>query len=178
MARDSGIRQYLNQRFLTAFGVGLVVIVIAVAWVLYIQRGAHIEPAGKILKVRTIPLDENSSLAVIDFRVENSSDYTVIVKEVTATVVDPGGKEPGGTLHEGATAAQMDTERLFKYYPILGQRFNDTLKMHDRIKPHETMDRMIAVRFEIPVAHLDARKRLKLKIEDVDGPSGELIETR
>jgi len=40
------------------------------------------------------------------------------------------------------------------------------------------MDRMIAVRFEIPVAQLDARKRLKLKIEDVDGPSGELIETK
>ena len=96
MARDSGIRQYLNQRFLTAFGVGLVVIVIAVAWVLYIQRGAHIEPAGKILKVRTIAMDENSSVAVIDFRVENSSDYTVIVKEVTAAVEEQGGKDPVG----------------------------------------------------------------------------------
>lgn len=163
---------------MTAFGVGLVVIVIAVAWVLYIQRGAHIEPAGKILKVRTIAMDENSSVAVIDFRVENSSDYTVIVKEVTAAVEEQGGKDPVGTLHEGATAAQTDTERLFKYYPVLGQKFNDTLKMHDRIKPHETMDRMIAVRFEIPLVQLDARKRLKLKIEDVDGPSGELIETK
>ena len=173
MAEDSSIRQYFNQRFLTAFGVGLVVIVIAVAWVLYIQRGAHIEPAGKILKVRTLATDENGSVAVIDFRVENSSDYTVIVKEVNATIEEPGGK-----LDEGATAAQMDTERLFKYYPILGQKFNDTLKMHDRIKPHETMDRMIAVRFEIPVAQLDGRKRLKLKIVDVDGPAGDLIETK
>ena len=170
---ESGFRQYLNQRFLTAFGVGLVVIVIAVAWVLYIQRGAHIEPAGKILKVRTIAMDENSCVAVIDFRVENTSDYTVIVKEVAATLEEPTGK-----IDEGATAAQMDTERLFTYYPILGQKFNDPLKMHDRIKPHETMDRMIAVRFEIPAAQVDARKRLKLKIEDVDGLSGELIESK
>jgi len=153
--------------------VGLVVIAIAVAWVLYIQRGAHIEPGGKILKVRTLPMDDGSSVAVIDFRVGNSSDYTVIVKDVTATVEEPGGK-----IDEGATAAQMDTERLFQYYPILGQKFNETLKMHDHIKPHETMDRMIAVRFEVPVAQLDGRKRLKLKIEDVDGPSGELIETK
>jgi hypothetical protein len=118
-------------------------------------------------------MDDNSSVAVIDFRVANSSDYTVIVKEVAATVEEPGGKED-----EGATAAQTDTERLFQYYPILGQKYNDALKMHDHIKPHETMDRMIAVRFEIPVAQLDGRKRLKLKIEDVDGPSGELIETK
>jgi hypothetical protein len=153
--------------------VGLAVILIAVVWVLYIQRGAHIEPAGKILKVRTIAMDENSSVAVIDFRVENTSDYTVIVKEVTATVEEPGGK-----LDEGATVAQVDADRLFQYYPILGQKYNDTLKMHDHIKPHETLDRMIAVRFEIPVAQLDARKRLKLRVEDVDGPSGELIETK
>jgi hypothetical protein len=37
---------------------------------------------------------------------------------------------------------------------------------------------MIAVRFEMPVAKLDARKRLRLSVVDVDGPSGELIETK
>ncbi len=37
---------------------------------------------------------------------------------------------------------------------------------------------MIAARFEMPQARLDARKRIKIRIEDVDGPSGELIETK
>lgn len=171
--QETIIRQYLNQRFLTAFGVGLVVIAIAVAWILYMQRGAHIEPAGKVLKVRTLGPDDNSSVAVVDFRVINSSDYTVIVREVTVTV-----EEANGQTADGSAVSETDAKRLFQYYPVLGQKFNDSLIIRDHIKPHETLDRMIAARFEMPQARLDARKRLKVRIEDVDGPSGELIETK
>ncbi len=153
--------------------MGLVVIAIAVVWIFYMQRGAHIEPAGKILKVRTLALDEGSSIAVIDFRVVNSSDYTVIVREVNVTLEQPNGTAPDGTV-----VSEVDARRLFQYYPVLGQKYNDSLIIRDRIKPHQTLDRMIAARFEIPVAQLDARKRLKLRIVDVDGPSGELIETK
>ncbi len=153
--------------------MGLVVIAIAVVWIFYMQRGAHIEPAGKILKVRTLALDENSSIAVVDFRVVNSSDYTVIVREVAVSL-----DQPNGTDSDGTVVSEMDARRLFQYYPVLGQKYNDSLIIRDRIKPHETLDRMIAARFEIPVAQLDKRKRLKLRVVDVDGPSGELIETK
>jgi hypothetical protein len=153
--------------------VGLVVVSIAVVWIFYMQRGAHIEPAGKFLKVRTLALDENSSIAVIDFRVVNSSDYTVMVREVTVTL-----EQPNRTSSDGTVVSEVDARRLFQYYPVLGQKFNDSLIIRDRIKPHETLDRMIAARFEIPVAQLDGRKRLKLRVEDVDGASGELIETK
>lgn len=153
--------------------MGLVVVLIAVVWIFYMQRGAHIEPAGKILKVRTLALDEGSSIAVIDFRVANTSDYTVIVREVEVTLEQPNGAAPDGTV-----VSEIDARRLFQYYPVLGQKYNDSLIIRDRIKPHESLDRMIAARFEIPVAQLDARKRLKLRVVDVDGPSGELIETR
>jgi hypothetical protein len=153
--------------------VGLAVIAVAVAWIFYMQRGAHIEPTGKILKVRTLAADETSSIAVIDFRTQNAADYGIIVREVTVTAEQANGK-----TDEGAAIAEMDAQRLFQYYPILGQKYNDTLKLRDRIKPHETMDRMIAVRFEIPQAQLDARRALKLRIEDVDGPSGEITEKR
>jgi hypothetical protein len=150
-----------------------VVIAIAVLWIFYMQRGAHIEPAGKILKVRTLALDENSSVAVVDFRVVNSSDYTVVVREVAVTL-----EQPNGTASDGTVVSEVDARRLFQYYPVLGQKYNDSLIIRDRIKPHETLDRMISARFEIPVAQLDARKRLKLRVVDVDGPSGELIETK
>jgi len=153
--------------------VGLVVVAIAVVWIFYMQRGAHIEPAGKILKVRTLALDEGSSIAVVDFRVVNSSDYTVVVREVTVTL-----EQPNGAAQDGTVVSEVDARRLFQYYPVLGQKYNDSLIIRDRIKPHETLDRMIAARFEIPVAQLDARKRLKLRVVDVDGPSGELIETK
>ena len=153
--------------------MGLVVVAIAVVWIFYMQRGAHIEPAGKILKVRTLALDEGSSIAVVDFRVVNSSDYTVVVREVTVTL-----EQPNGAAQDGTVVSEVDARRLFQYYPVLGQKYNDSLIIRDRIKPHETLDRMIAARFEIPVAQLDARKRLKLRVVDVDGPSGELIETK
>jgi hypothetical protein len=67
---------------------------------------------------------------------------------------------------------------LFQYYPLLGQKYNDTLKMRDRIAPRQTLDRMIAARFEIPQDQLDKRKRLAVRVEDVDGPFGELTEIR
>jgi len=153
--------------------VGLVVIAIAVAWILYMQRGSHIEPTGKILKVRTLPADENSSVAVIDFRVENASNFGIIVREVTVTLEEPNGK-----IDDGAAVSEVDAQRLFQYYPVLGQKFNDTLKIRDRIRAHETMDRMIAVRFEIPQAQVDARKNLRLRVEDVDGPFGEIVERK
>ena len=153
--------------------MGLVVIAIAVAWILYMQRGSHIEPTGKILKVRTLPADENSSVAVIDFRVENASNFGIIVREVTVTLEEPNGK-----IDDGAAVSEVDAQRLFQYYPVLGQKFNDTLKIRDRIRAHEPMDRMIAVRFEIPQAQVDARKNLRLRVEDVDGPFGEIVERK
>jgi len=163
----------LNRGFLTALGVGLVVVAIAVAWIFYMQRGAHIEPAGRILKVRTLALDDNSSLAVVDFRVTNSADYAVVVREVVVTL-----DRPNGSGIDGTTVSESDAQRLFQYYPILGQKYNPSLIIRDRIKPHETLDRMIASRFEVPLAQLDARKSLKLRIVDIDGPSGELVEVK
>ena len=62
----------MTNRFLAAFGIGLVCIAVAVAGILYMQRGAHLELPAKILKVRTAPLDENSSVVVIDFREQYS----------------------------------------------------------------------------------------------------------
>lgn len=158
---------------MTALGVGLVAVAIGVAWMFYMQRGAHIEPAGKILKVRSLALDENSSVAIVDFRVVNSADYAVVVREVVVTM-----DARDGSSVEGQTVSESDARRLFQYYPILGQKYNDSLIIRDRIAPHATLDRMIAARFELPVAKLDARKRLRLRVVDIDGPSGELIETK
>lgn len=153
--------------------MGLVAVAILVAWILFIQRGAHIDPKGKILKVRTLALDENSSAAVIDFRFANTSDVGLIVREVTVTLEDTSGRTADGMI-----VSEMDAKRLFEYYPVLGQKYNDTLIMRDRIGPRQTLDRMIAARFELPLALLDARKKLTVRVEDVDGPFGELTETR
>ena len=153
--------------------VGLLVVACGVVGVLYMQRGAHVELKGAILKVRTQAMDENSSVAVIDFRFVNPSNYPFWVKQVDVTIEDKDGK----TL-EGSLVSELDARRLFQYYPQLGQKFNDSLVMRDKIAGRQSLDRMIAARFEVPEPALESRKKLVIRIVDVDGPEAELQEVR
>lgn len=161
----------MKNNFAAAFGIGLAVIAAAVLGIFFMQRGAHMELPGKVLKVRTAPLDENSSVAVLDFRVTNPSDVLFVVRTVTVELEDPDGAS-----HLGQVAAETDAKKLFEALPLLGQKFNDTLLMRDKIAAHTSQDRMVAARFEAPVAKLDARKKFLIRIEEVDGKSFELLE--
>jgi hypothetical protein len=161
----------LSRQFVMTFGIGLVVIVIAVAGILYMQRGAHVELKGAILKVRTMGQEDNSSLAVVDFRFVNPSDYPFVVRTVDVSVTGADGQTSGGT-----PVSEVDAKRIFEYYPVLGQKFNPTLLARDKIPGRQSQDRMIVARFEMPVKQLDGRKNLKVRIEDVDGPVSELTE--
>ncbi len=161
----------LSRQFVVTFSVGLVVILIAVAGILYMQRGAHVELKGSILKVRTLGMDDNSSLAVVDFRFANPSDYPFVVRTVDVTATGADGQE-----YTSTPVPEVDAKRIFEYYPVLGPKFNPSLITRDKIPARLTQDRMIVARFEIPQAKLDARKNLKVRVEDVDGPVSELSE--
>jgi hypothetical protein len=130
-----------------------------------------VELKGEILKVRTHELDETSSIAVIDFRFANPADYPFIVRKVDVILEDPADR----TL-DGMTVAEADTQRLFDAYPLLGQKFNQSLLPRDRVEARESQDRMIAARFEVPVGVLNSRKHLTVRVEDVDGPVSEIRE--
>ena len=52
---------------------------------------------------------------------------------------------------------------MFEYYPALGQKYNDSLLMHDKIPARASMDRMIVARFEVPEAALQSRKNLTVQ---------------
>jgi hypothetical protein len=152
-------------------GIGLVVVAVAIAGVFYIQRGAHVELTGSIQKVRTLALDENSSAMILDFRVLNPSDYPFVVRSAEVYVTDPAGQ----TL-QGAPISEVDARRLFDYFPLLGQKYNDTMVDRTTIAAHQQMDRMLAVRFDVPEALLKSRKGLRLRIEELDGPVSELLQ--
>ena len=161
----------MDKRLLGPVGIGLVVVLIGVGAVFYMQRGAHVELKGSMLKIRMAAMDENSSIVVIDFRFANPADYPFVVRTVEVTMDDKQGKQ-----YLGQPVSETDAKRVFEFYPLLGQKYNDTLIMHDKIGPHVSQDRMIAARFECPVARLDARKSFRIRIEDVDGPVSELVE--
>ena len=156
-----------------ALVVGLLVVAAGIGGVFYMQRGAHVELKGGVLKVRTQAMDEKSTVAVIDFRFVNPSNYPFVVKEVTVSIVDKDGK----TL-EGQPVSELDARRLFQYYPQLGQKYNDSLVMRDKIMGRQSMDRMIATRFEETEATIESRRKLTVRIVDVDGPVAELQESK
>ncbi len=152
-------------------GIGLVIVAIVVAWIVYNQRGAHVELRGSVQKVRTLALDENSAAAIIDFRFRNPSDYPFVVRSVEVTMTDPSGK-----ANEGSVISEVDATNLFQYFPALGQKFNPCLVLRTKIKARESMDRMLAVRFEVPEKVLQQRKSLRIHIVELDGPEADIVE--
>ena len=161
----------MQKNFLAAFAIGVGAIAVIVTGVLYMQRGARVGLTGNFLKVRTAPLDENSSVAVVDFRINNPSNYRFVVRTVTLVLDDPDGNR-----YDGRSIADTDARRLFEYFPLLGQKFNETLVMNDNVPAHGAADKMIAARFDAPESRLEKRRRFILRIEEVDGPVTEITE--
>jgi hypothetical protein len=161
----------MQKNFLVAFGIGLAIIALAVGGIFFMKRGDRMELPGKILKVRTAPLDDDSSIAVIDFRITNPSNILFEVRTVTVEMDDNQGRS-----YLGQPVSEVDAIRLFEGLPVLGQKFNPTLIMRERLGSHRSADRMIAARFQAPMALLDRRKRFVVRIEEVDGKSFEYAE--
>jgi hypothetical protein len=155
----------VSKRFLIFFGVGIVIIAIAVVTILSANKGSHLELKGKILKVRTGALSDQDSIAVLDFRVENPSNVPFVVREVDVSLE----KKDGG-MAEGVTVAKDDLKRLFQYNRFLGDQHNDALTLKDTVPPHGMVDRMVAARFDVKEQDLEASKAVHLSIQDVDGP--------
>jgi hypothetical protein len=163
----------MRKELAAPFGIGIGIILILAAASVFFTRGAHIELTGAVLKVRTVAIDEKSSLAVVDFRFANPADAPFMVRSCLVEIVDSAG-----TTQQGVSLPELDARQVFDYYKTLGKKYNDSLVMKDRIPAHNAQDRMIAVRFDVPVEKLDARRRLLVRIEDVDGPVSELLEKK
>lgn len=152
--------------------VGLAVIGLLVAGMLFLNRGSRVVLDGEIKKVRTHEADEKSSVAIIDFRFANPARYPLVVRSVEVILEGQAGSQPVA----GAVVADMDAKRFLDAYPDLGPKFNDSLKVRDKIAPGTADDRMIAARFEVPVTELNRRKRFRIVVLDVDGAVSELAE--
>ena len=161
----------MKNTFAMTFGVGLAVIALAVAGILFMNRGAHMELPGKILKIRTVPIDDEHSVAVADFRIGNPSDYNLFVRTVWLVLEDPDGSQ-----HLGLTSSEIDAQRFFAGTPILGQKYSPTLITQEKVPPHATEDRMVLANFEFPESRLQARRRFLVRIEELDGKVFEISE--
>ena len=158
----------MSKQLLIFAGVGVLVIATAIFFVFTSTKGAHLELKGQILKIRSGALDDQSSAAVLDFRVENPSDVPFVVREVNVVL-----EKQDGSTADALIVSKADLNQLLQYNKFLGQRYNEVLTLRDKVPPHATVDRMVAVRFEVPSQQLDNGKAIRLQIQDVDGTTFE-----
>ncbi len=161
----------MSSTFYKFLGIGMIIVAVVIGFMLLGTRGSHIELKGKILKVRTLAPEPASSIAIVDFRFENPSDYPFVVRTIDVTLVGADGKE-----YEGQVISEPDMRTIFAGYPILGQLYNETLKGKAKIPARTGMDRTVGARFEAPESVLAGRKNLRIRVEDVDGPVSVIVE--
>jgi hypothetical protein len=157
----------MRKELLIGVGAGLVALIAVASVVMWVNKGSHVVLEGTIQKVRTQDLD-GACVMVVDFRVTNPSNYTYVVRKVDL-ILDLESQKV-----EGYVVADMDAKKLFEYYPALGQKFNDTLKIREKVQPKQTVDRMVMVRFEAPESRIKGNKGVTVRIEEVDGLVTEL----
>jgi hypothetical protein len=163
----------VTKQFWVFLLIGLAVVGALIYGVLMGTKGSHVDLTGEILKVRVLALSPQASLVVVDFRVTNPADIPFVVNTVQ-TQLDRFESE----TVDGVSISKADVENVFKYEKLLGPKYNDVLSIRDRVAPHQTVDRMVGARFELPESNIDARKGIRLHIEEVDGAMVEVGERR
>jgi hypothetical protein len=163
----------LSKRFSLFFVAGLAVVAVLLLFLFTGTKGAHLRLEGKVLKVRVLALSGSAaSLVMVDFRATNPSDVPFVVNSVKLKIDSATGETV-----EGVTISKPDIDNVFQYAKLLGPKYNDVLSLRDRIMPHQSADRMVGARFEMPEPLVNSRKALRLEIEDVDGAVAVISET-
>jgi hypothetical protein len=153
-------------------GVGLIIVIAMISGGLYLSRDSHVELVGTIQKVRVGKLDGQRSVVVADFRVTNPSAYPFQIKDLELDLTS------GGKVLAGRFIPETDTKNLFLGVPELGEKYNPSFRIRERVEKKSTVDRMLAFVVEAPLEWVEAREMLVLRMREVDGPVSELVEQR
>lgn len=119
---------------------------------------------GEITEVRTLGMDASSSVAIVNFKATNSSNYEVSIMSRQLEAVDAGGAR-----WQGHILSVFDIQQLFQYFPALGGLRDEPLVDDRHIAPGESLRGLAAARFEIPKHELDARRDLVFRTVDSRG---------
>lgn len=150
---------------------GLAATAAFVAVVLYVNQDTSPHIEGEILQVRTLGMDENSSVAIVDFKGTNAGSYPLVIARRVLAATTSTGREV-----EGETIAKFDLEKLFEYFPALGPAENEAVLDKTRLQPEEAIQGMVAARFEIPKHELDTRRQITLRIVDAGDSVSEITQ--
>ena len=158
-----------NKSALVSLGMGLVVAAVIVGLIVLKQQGSTPRLAGRITAVRTLGMDESSSVAIVDFRFTNDSRYRFVVGDCAMSVVDAKGE-----TRQGQVISASHTAQLFELFPALGLKAGEPLIIKTKIAPGASNLVMLAARFDLSKTDLDARKKIGVSVTEVDGAVSEL----
>jgi hypothetical protein len=161
----------VSKQFWLLLIAGLAIVGAGLSLLMVGTKGNHLELTGAILHTRVLALNPKASIVIVDFRVKNPSDVPFVVRSVTILLDPASGEAP-----EGQGVSKADVDNLFKYEKLLGPKFNEVLSIRDKIAPHQSVDRMAGARFELSDSAIDARKSIRVRIEDLDGTVAEISE--
>ena len=161
----------MNKQFLTFLAVGLAV-ACGIWYFFYAStKDMALAVSGEILKVRTVELSPHNVFLMTDFRVRNTSAVDFMLKEASIFVTMADGQEK-----EGHTVARSDIDNIMQYTPLAGPKFNQVLVMRDRVAAKVSIDRMAGATFAVEEQDLQARKKIRLHLTDLDGKEFDLLE--
>jgi len=167
----------MSKQFWGFLAIGLVAVALVVSAIWSGTKSNHLELTGKILKVRSIPLEGAlevpSSLVVVDFRITNPSGVPFVVREVSLSM-ERYKDDP----LMGVEVSRPDVDTMFQAQPLIGVKYNEVLAPPETIPPGKTIDRMAEASFEAPETAVEVRKGMVLHIEDVDGAGFDIIEKK
>ena len=134
-------------------------IAIAYNWA---TSGEQARLEGKITDVRTLSVDDEASVLLVNFEAENITNLPFVAHERWLEVVDAEGDQ-----FKGRTVNGVDLKDLFQYFSAeLGGMKDAPLVAQTRIEPGEKHRGLLAARFEMSKADLDARREIILRIVD------------
>jgi hypothetical protein len=154
----------VSKGFGIGFAITLAVIAVVIWRIAVVTKGNHLAPITKVGKVRVQKVDDNESIVVLDFSVNNDSDRKLVVRTVESHL-----DAADGSTVDGSVIAARDLDIVFANYPDLGEKYNPAFRAWDEVKPHEKIDRMIGIRYDVPDATIAKRKDFDLRLEDISG---------
>ncbi len=142
-------------------GGGLLGGLIVVGTFIAYNWGATPRLSGEITEVRTLGMDDSSSVAIVNIEATNTSNYELSINYREVAVIDSEG-----AYLEGRTLSVFDIQQLFNYYPALGGMRDEPLVDGRQLESGETVRGLVAARFEIPKHELDMRTELIFRTAD------------
>ncbi len=137
----------MSRQLLIALAAALVIIGIALYSTVEVNQAHLLTLEGKVDNVRVIALTPESTLVIVDFTATNPAKVRFEVRDLTLERIEKD-KQPlrGDVLGKAELVRYMEYSKVPQLNPVIGGG--------DRVQGGDTVKRMVAARFDVPVAGL------------------------